>query len=387
MIKEPFDDTRLTLRVVAYSYLVLLVGLVAVSSLLMPVVRVHASSPVGTVGTVCVAGGGDPSCPSSPAVITGLVGTQVSVSVNVANTAIYNSFAILVKADPSVLNATSFDLSGTVLSSPVVDAVCINGNHAAGSKGCSAQDGPGVAHLAASAGCAGVTLACGFGGGHLFNINYNVLSASAGTPIAFQTGCAASSNGTSCADIQFITADILCCPPPNPENLQTATFVSGPGAVISIQQTVSFGLATATATGIVVLDMTTKNLTGSVSVTVVNSTTGQTVFSKTFSVSMIFGSGQSVKFILFLPVAKPALGLVCSVSLGSNQSGCFLVRDPDISRAGHVNIVDVTTIFIDFYAVQGTPLYDPAVDLDGNGMVDFIDASIVIGAFFAPVFS
>jgi hypothetical protein len=52
-----------------------------------------------------------------------------------------------------------------------------------------------------------------------------------------------------------------------------------------------------------------------------------------------------------------------------------------------VNIVDASVIFADYNTVQGSPLYNPAADLDGNGMVDIIDVGMVVGAYNAPVFS
>jgi len=127
-------------------------------------------------------------------------------------------------------------------------------------------------------------------------------------------------------------------------------------------------------------------LMGSISVFAVNSTTGQTLLSRTFTISIAYGSSPSIKFVLLIPVSSILLGAVCSVNLGNNQASCFLARDPDVAGAGFVNIVDVGVIFGDYGAVNGSALYNPSADLDGSGTVDIVDASVVISVYGAPVF-
>ena len=81
------------------------------------------------------------------------------------------------------------------------------------------------------------------------------------------------------------------------------------------------------------------------------------------------------------------LGAVCAVNSASDQVGCFLVRDPEMSNSVMVKVIDVSIVFWDYGSAQGSTGYDPAADLDGNGTVNIMDASIVAGAFDAPVFS
>jgi hypothetical protein len=309
-----------------------------------------------------------------------------TIAVNIEDSG-FNAFSIMVKADPSILNATSFDLSSSVLTSPVVGTACINGRLVGGTVTCSTQDGPGVAHLTASAGCAGKTLACGFGSGNLFNINYKEAGSANALPVGFQTGCSGTSNGTSCVTIQFIPANIVCCPPPNPENLQSATFSTGI-VYNTFYQTSTFQGATVTTSGDIFVNQTSRALTGHVSVTATNSTTGALIYSNSFSLSLTFYPGTgSLRFILKVPVSSGVLASSCQVSFLFGNVFCFVSRTPDINGKGVVDILDVSIVFRAFGSSTGSPLYYPAADLDGNRTINIIDASIIAADFGAHVMS
>ena len=355
-----------------------------------PRARVPTQTATAAIGTVCIASGSAPFCPADQVIITGQVGDKISAGVSISNSSIYNEFDIMVKADPSVINATGFDLSATVLSNPSVSTACVNGRLIAGSIACNAQDGPGVAHLLAAAGCAGVTF-CGFGTGNLFNINYTVVGTSLGSPIDFQTGCYGGPSTTPCVTIQFVPANILCCPPPDPENLQTGTFVTGPrsGNGIPVTVTVSFEDLTARVVGNIVVNSTPRTLMGSLSVNVVNSTNGQTMFSKTFIIpsSRIFRSDLQFIFVLAVPVSPFPLGVIGTVNSATSQVSFVLMRNPDFTHAGVVNILDATDLFFEFGWTRLMPGFLPQADLDGNGIIDIMDATTVSYCFNAQVFS
>src|SRR5207247_10120407 len=105
-------------------------------------------------------------------------------------------------------------------------------------------------------------------------------------------------------------------------NVQGASFATSPnsGNTIPVRQMISFDHLTATITGNLTLDTTVKTLTGMMLVVVVNSTSGQMIFSKTFSVLMSFGSNPSFKFVLLIPIAPFALGAICTVSSSVDQA-------------------------------------------------------------------
>jgi hypothetical protein len=75
------------------------------------------------------------------------------------------------------------------------------------------------------------------------------------------------------------------------------------------------------------------------------------------------------------------LGAVYAVNSTSDEASCFRVRNPDMSNWTMVNIIDVSIVFGNYGLAQGSTVYDPAADLDGNGTVDIVDAGIVGGCF------
>lgn len=111
---------------------------------------------------------GDPKLivklPSSAPVATG---TNVIAPVSIRSVLLgsfYNSFDIVVKADPLVLNPTKITL-GPALTGPIVTTYCINGVGTS----CGSNDGPGVAHLAAHAFTNGIN-------GTLFRVVYKAVN-------------------------------------------------------------------------------------------------------------------------------------------------------------------------------------------------------------------
>jgi len=46
-----------------------------------------------------------------------------------------------------------------------------------------------------------------------------------------------------------------------------------------------------------------------------------------------------------------------------------------------VKVIDVSIVFGDYGLAQGSTVYDPAADLDGNGTVDILEDSISGGRF------
>jgi len=126
--------------------------------------------------------------------------TTISVPINIAGSDSLNGFDIQVFANTSFIDGTSVSLSGSILNTNGPAAVvqeCIDGVLVAGST-CSATDGLGVVHLAATApfGTALVS-----GNGLLFTINYKINGLTPGTPIVFQKGC----TGTSVSNGDCVT--------------------------------------------------------------------------------------------------------------------------------------------------------------------------------------
>ena len=133
--------------------------------------------------------------------------------------------------------------------------------------------------------------------------------------------------------------------------------------------------------------ITTSSISGNVSLSATNLTSGGLIFSKTFNVAFSFGSASSPRFILVIPVKPYTLGATCIVDSASNQVNCFLSRDPDTDRKGTVDIIDVSMIALAFGSFTGSSKYDPILDLTAQGTVNIIDVGIVAADYGAPIFS
>src|SRR3989449_382738 len=140
------------------------------------------------IGVVCMAAPpATPTsgCPSTQANIPGglTIGSRFVVAINIQGSDAMNGFRIFVKTDNTVINPVKADTNNTILAAPLlILANCING---AGT-GCSlsAGDGPGVVDV-------GVVSLTGLTSppttGKLFEIVYQVVTATNGTPINFLT--------------------------------------------------------------------------------------------------------------------------------------------------------------------------------------------------------
>src|SRR5467141_4070833 len=173
-----------------------------------------------TSGVVCIADPTSTSCPSSPIVLSGVSGTQISVAVNVQASSAFNGFEIFVKADVSVLRAVSVDLSNSVLGSNVFTATdCIDFG-----PGCmTAQNGVGIVQVGMVALGSSTTAPTT---GRLFSIKYNVTQTAQNMKVGFQTGCANTSTSPNfCVTVVYGGTVV-------PETLQESTGVWGNFAML-----------------------------------------------------------------------------------------------------------------------------------------------------------
>src|SRR6266704_4228854 len=141
-------------------------------------VPAHAAS----TGVVCMIANGASSCPSSPASITGTVGSQLRVLVFLQNSSGINGFDVTILADHTILRPVAIDLAAT------------------------SALGSGITSTPTT--------------GLLFTALYNVTQKTIGTSLGFQAGCSSTSVGPNvCVTLANGT------PTPVPETIETA-FVS-----------------------------------------------------------------------------------------------------------------------------------------------------------------
>ncbi len=170
-------------------------------------------------GTVCLVPPGTTSCPSSPASITGTVGTQLRVSVFIQNSDGLNGFDVTLLADRTILKPAGADLTGTVLIAPQAVVVeCLSGILVVGNT-CSSTDSINTLHFAV-VGAPGMITGTPTTG-LLFTAIYNITGSTTGTPLGFQTGCPSpTSVSNTCVTITNGSIN------PDPETVQTAVFSS-----------------------------------------------------------------------------------------------------------------------------------------------------------------
>lgn len=163
------------------------------------------------------------SCPTAPASIGPVaIGQNFTIGIFVQGSVAMGGFDIYVKADPALVNPASAAL-GTLIVSPALTSICINGTSVVGACTVGTANGPGVveATTVESSGsneCAGLSPCSGLA----FTVTYHVVGAFASTPLSYPTalGCSASSVASPpdvCVAIADNVGTIL------PENIQGAT--------------------------------------------------------------------------------------------------------------------------------------------------------------------
>jgi PKD repeat protein len=149
----------------------------------------------------------------------------------------------------------------------------------------------------------------------------------------------------------------------------------------------SFDDLNVTILATIVVNNTLHTITGSVSVTVTNTTSGTLIFSKTFDLSMVYGSSmKSQRFLIAITATHPLTAASCTADVTTGQLSCFVSRDPDIDGAGQVSIVDFSMVAFEFNAVRGTSRYTSAADLDNDGVIDIVDLGIVGADYAARIY-
>ena len=153
----------------------------------------------------------------------------------------------------------------------------------------------------------------------------------------------------------------------------------------SFSQTISFDGVTVKVSGTITVDTTAKTLSATVTLTEVNSTTGATIFSKTFTLNLSFATSNSLRFVLNIPAVPLMLAASCTVNVGSPAT-CMVSRTPDLNHDGTVDFLDASMLAFAFGSTPGTTRWNPAADLNADGQVDILDAALFAADYGAPVY-
>jgi subtilase family serine protease len=142
--------------------------------------------------------------------------------------------------------------------------------------------------------------------------------------------------------------------------------------------------------GTITANPSTLALSGAATVTATNTTSHLVLFSKTYTLpaqSLISKGGfMQASFLLNIGVLPYLLSSDVNVVLhGASLNATVLVtRQIDIDGNGIVDFLDASTLAIAYGSSIGSPSYNPRADLQGTGKVTFIDASILGFFYQAP---
>jgi len=75
-----------------------------------------------------------------------------------------------------------------------------------------------------------------------------------------------------------------------------------------------------------------------------------------------------------------------AVNSNNDKANCVLSQDADSANAEWVNIADVGVVFGVYGTAGGSTRYIPAADLDADGMLSIVDATILARAYGGLVF-
>lgn len=131
-------------------------------------------------------------------------------------------------------------------------------------------------------------------------------------------------------------------------------------------------------------------LSGTVTVSAQNATTGAVLFAKSYNISgfRLQSSAGGFQGIFLLTVATTPNPLSANIMVveksGAGSATVSLSRRIDVNGDGTVDIRDLVIVAIAFSSVAGSPGYDPRADIDGNGTVNIIDL-VAVSLFFGAM--
>jgi hypothetical protein len=136
------------------------------------------------------------------------------------------------------------------------------------------------------------------------------------------------------------------------------------------------------------LSVSSSGVSGTISVTATNSSTGAALFSKSYSISNLPLTSNIARFLLNVAVSPYPLSADISVTENGGvwSASVIVTRQLDVNKRGIVDIVDFATVVADYGSSLGSPKYNPAADLTGGGTVTIVDVSLVAYHYGATAF-
>jgi subtilase family serine protease len=173
-------------------------------------------------------------------------------------------------------------------------------------------------------------------------------------------------------------------------NADSTAKALSPSVPVTVANTVNFQGTAVTTNGTLTVNVGALTLTGLMTATAKNSSTGILLFSKTYVVPTLklqnrTSTFQSV-FLLNIAVSPYPLSSDVAVTLsgGAVSVAVQVTRQVDINLSGSVDIVDFSIVALAYGSTLGSPNYNPLADLNADGAVSIIDLGIV-GFFYGAL--
>ncbi len=141
-----------------------------------------------------------------------------------------------------------------------------------------------------------------------------------------------------------------------------------------------------TATGSLNINTTAQTITASITLNVANTTSDQTLFSRTFNVTIAYSATTLPSFLLVAPTGIQTLGLGCLADTKTSSEGFIVSKNPDLANQGRVNIVDIATIALSFGSTPSSPNWNSNADLNDDGSVNILDVAIAAFEYDTPAY-
>lgn len=156
------------------------------------------------------------------------------------------------------------------------------------------------------------------------------------------------------------------------------------------QATATFTGASVTYSGSFTVDTSGMTLTGSMSYTAINSTTGIFIDAATVSMSLPLTrtAGPTTTSSIEIPTSPLWISVTCIYDALMGTASCQVIRTPDLDHNGTIDSADYNVVVAAFGCSSNQTCYVAAADLRATGTVDSYDVTIearqVGGSLFLP---
>jgi subtilase family serine protease len=167
----------------------------------------------------------------------------------------------------------------------------------------------------------------------------------------------------------------------------SAVTALSPSILVTITNSTTFRGVFVSTSGTLTISPANLTFSGTIAVSAKNSTTGTTLFTKTYTIpGLRLQNSSSIlqgTLLLNIPILPYSLssGIRVAVAGGIGTSSVLVTRQVDFLLDGTVDLFDVSAFGSAWASSIGSSNYNPKADFNADGSIDLLDASI-IGSFW-----